>query len=320
MPHLSVRRAALAVLLSTSACGERFVELTPGSELEAGAGAFAVEPGGGGEVEGGAPAGGGQPGLAIQPTLGGAQGGPGGGARSEGGEPGADGGAPSSGEPGKCPSLGGEKLALAGGFCIDENEVTVAHYRAFLDEEPSTLAQPIACAANTTFANNCKFTSAEKEPQRCVDWCDARAYCESVGKRLCGSTEGGAVDYEASGDSPQDQWYAACSHAGSFAYPYGNDYDGTACWGADHPGTGALAVKSSSGCVGGYDGVWDMSGGLAEWVDSCSGESSPTDACRIRGGSSSAVAEQLRCDAVTATARSTTSSYIGFRCCADLVR
>lgn len=308
MPRLFVRFAALATVLS--ACSAPFVGVAPSEDSAAGETFDDVDPSGGVLV------GGGRPGGVIKPTLGG---GDGGAAPSGGDDGGVSAGQPSTIEPSECPELGGEKLARAGGFCIDENEVTVAHYRAFLDAAPWVLDQPAACAGNATFANNCKFTSPEKEPQRCVDWCDARAYCASVGKRLCGSTEGGAMPFDAGGDSDEDQWYGACSHAGSLAYPYGAEYDGAACWGGDHPGTSALTVKSASGCVGGYEGVWDMSGGLAEWVDSCNAEKGPTDACRIRGGSSSGTAEQLRCDAVTATARSTSSSYIGFRCCADLV-
>ena len=218
-----------------------------------------------------------------------------------------------------CPLLRGEKLVLAGNFCIDANEVTAAHYQAFVDGHPSLADQPKACAANTTFANNCKSTDPEKQPQRCVDWCDAHAYCASVGKHLCGSIEtGGAMAYDAPVISTDNQWYAACSHAGEVIYPYGNDYDSSACWSADRPPSGVLTVRSASGCVGGYEGLWDMSGGLAEWVDSCNGNNGASDACHIRGGSFSGTSEQLRCDWQAGTSRDTSSNYIGFRCCADL--
>lgn len=307
-----LRLPALAALFLGCACGAPFVGVAP-SDAEAGA-TF---------EEGGPNGGGGRSGLVVKPTLGGSESEGGSstalsGAASVGGDSSGAAGDGGSSEPGGCPELGGAKLVLAGSFCIDESEVTVAHYRAFLDELPSVLDQPAPCAGNATFANNCKSTSPEKEPQRCVDWCDARAYCDSVGKRLCGASEGGAVAFDAPGDASDDQWFAACSHGGTRAYPYGGEYDGAACWGGDKPTVGVLTVKSASGCVGGYDGLWDMSGGLAEWVDSCSAETGGTDACRIRGGSSSGTGEQLRCDAVTATARGTSSSYIGFRCCAEL--
>jgi sulfatase modifying factor 1 len=236
------------------------------------------------------------------------------------GEPSAAAGAATLVGSGRCPELAGEKLAQADGFCIDENEVTFAHYQAFVDSHPSVAAQPAACAGNTSFANGCKASEPEKQPARCVDWCDAHAYCESVGKHLCGSGESasGALPYDAAVTSTDNQWYAACSHAGERAYPYGDSYDTSACWSADRPPVGALTVKSASGCVGGYGGLWDMSGGLAEWVDSCNGEKGTADACHIRGGSFSGSSAELRCDWQSGAPRDTSSNYIGFRCCADL--
>jgi formylglycine-generating enzyme required for sulfatase activity len=153
---------------------------------------------------------------------------------------------------------------------------------------------------------------------RCVDWCDAHAYCQSVGKRLCGANSAAApgMPYDAPVAALDNQWYSACSHGGEVVYPYGDAYNATACWGADRPPTGAPTVKSAPGCVGGYQGLWDMSGGLAEWVDSCNAEKGMGDACHIRGGSFSGTAEQLRCDWQSGTPRNTTSNYIGFRCCA----
>jgi formylglycine-generating enzyme len=316
--------AALALFVawwSALACsGAPFIGVEP-TDLEASAGSR-DEPST--TNEGGAPSGG-RIGIASRPPRSG-DGGASGGAADEGAtsSAGAGGASETPSEPGGgsggCPSLAGAKLVLADGFCIDQTEVTVAQYRDFLGRSPSLLDQPAACAGNATFANNCKATVPEKEPQRCVDWCDAWAYCASVGKRLCGATEGGSVAFDAPSDDAQDQWYSACSRGGERAYPYGDEYEPSACWGGDNPGTGVLTVGSASGCEGSYDGLSDMSGGLAEWVDSCEADGGPTDACRIRGGSSSGSSEQLRCDAVTATDRSTTSSYIGFRCCADLAR
>lgn len=306
--------AWLAPLVVASACGAPFVAAPP---MAGEAGAADLDD----SLVGGAPSDGGGAGTVVKPALGGAAGdgtdGPGVVGQAASGETAAA-GESGTGVARHCPSLAGEKLALADGFCIDENEVTAAHYRGFLDSKPDVTAQPAACAANLSFANTCKVTSPEREPQRCVDWCDARAYCQSVGKRLCGARTGGAMAFDTPAAAIEDQWYAACSRDGAHAYPYGDEYDGGACWGADRPSSG-LTVQSAAACVGGYPGLWDMSGGLAEWVDSCNAEKGMSDACRIRGGSSSGTAEQLRCDAESATPRSTSSSYIGFRCCADLV-
>lgn len=255
-----------------------------------------------------------------------------GGAAGDSSEPGMAGESGTTGQAGSgtsssgvCPALGGEKLVLASGFCIDETEVTAAHYQAFVDQHPSVSEQPYACQGNLSFASGCSAPQPEKQPVRCVDWCDARAYCASVGKKLCGSSassaaSSGAMPYDAPANALENQWYSACSHGGEVAYPYGDDYDAAACWGADRPQVGVATVKSAQACVGGYAGLWDMSGGVAEWVDSCNGEKGMTDACHIRGGSSSGSSEQLRCDWQSATPRDTSSSFIGFRCCADLVK
>ncbi len=253
----------------------------------------------------------------------------GGSASDEGGAPssgGSDGGGGSQGgasvlTAAVCPDLRGEKLVLAGSFCIDATEVTVASYQAFVDSKPSVAEQPYACLGNATFANACPATNPTKEPVRCVDWCDARAYCASVGKRLCGAdatSDGGAMPFEAPATAAENQWYSACSHAGELTYPYGDSYAESACWGATHPPVGALAVKAAASCTGGYTGLFDMSGGLAEWVDSCNAEKGMGDGCRIRGGSYAATPEQMRCDWQSASPRDTVSNYIGIRCCADL--
>lgn len=218
-----------------------------------------------------------------------------------------------------CPKLPGQTLVLVDGFCIDESEVTAAHYQQFLATQPSLVEQTYECLGNLTFENGCEYSEPAKQPVRCVDFCDARAYCVSVGKRLCGaaSVDAAAMPYDAPAAALDNQWYAACSHGGEFTYPYGNEYSNSACWGAEHPPLSTMLVKSAPACVGGYAGLWDMSGGMAEWIDSCNGAKGPADACRIRGGSQGGTAEELRCDWQSATARDTVSHYIGFRCCAD---
>jgi len=333
MPRLSAFVSSLPLFLALACSGEPFstavgaggggsetVEQSQAGKLGIGGAGGVIRPLLGNEDGGASDGAGAGNDVSAAGTAGASAGGHGAvtGSGSTGGVPNAGGGA--AVEPGNCPSLGGEKLVRAGSFCIDENEVTVAHYRAFVESKPDVTAQPSVCAWNTTFANGCKATSPEKEPQRCVDWCDARAYCESVGKHLCGSTSSatGALPFDTAATSAESEWYGACSHDGQLAYPYGDEYDGSACWGADKPSNTPITVRSASGCVGGYEGLWDMSGSLAEWVDSCAAENGAADACHIRGGSSGAKAAELRCDWQSGTARNTTSSYIGFRCCADL--
>jgi Sulfatase-modifying factor enzyme 1 len=61
----------------------------------------------------------------------------------------------------------------------------------------------VVCAWNTSFqpessGSDClnvwlifDLVNAPANPVACVDWCDAFAYCRSIGKRLCGAFGGG---------------------------------------------------------------------------------------------------------------------------------
>jgi len=80
----------------------------------------------------------------------------------------------------------------------------------------------------------------------------ARSLCEGQGKRLCSSTE----------------WVAACSGTEEWLFPYGNQYDPSKCNTADNARGGGVAKSGAfSECVSSF-GVYDMSGNLAEWVES----------------------------------------------------
>jgi len=265
-----------------------------------------------------------------------------GGARGGGGGSGGGGGG-SAGAPTICPqSLHGTFLVAipdpAGGiFCIDRQEVTNLDYQAFLDSNP-TIPTSGVCSANPTFAPavdalNCtQFDPAKPNvPVACVNWCDAQAYCAWAGKRLCGKIGGGANAPADFADATKSEWYRTCSHAGQYKFPYGavngDMYDGSACVDPDKGLTRPTAVPTST-CQGGYDGVFDMSGNVSEWEDSCAANSGLSDQCLYRGGSyrdlDIGTTPSLLCGSGTATvpksaaaARSTRDNEIGFRCCAD---
>ncbi|HEY2404369.1 MAG TPA: SUMF1/EgtB/PvdO family nonheme iron enzyme [Polyangiaceae bacterium] len=238
---------------------------------------------------------------------------------SASGAQGIAGNAPLAGDSGlgPCPSLSGEPMVRAGTFCIDANEVTVDNYQAFLASPPATPTLP-ECSWNASYKPACAFaTGVAGQVVRCVDWCDAYEYCHSVGKRLCGAIAGGASPYGEAGNDASNQWYSACSGTSGSAYPYGDTYDPKACVGADAGHSGALVISSASTCEGGYPGLTDMSGNVAEWVDSCSSKNGEQDHCRLRGGSVQSTSDQLTCTTVIATERNLTSQTIGFRCCSD---
>ncbi|WP_437669312.1 formylglycine-generating enzyme family protein [Sorangium sp. So ce131] len=211
-------------------------------------------------------------------------------------------------------------------FCIDQTEVSNAAYRRFLETGPDVAAQEPFCAFNDSFAfdetvdepgdmvpPDCLTRRRDDDyPATCVDWCDAHAYCKSLGKRLCGKIHGGALPYGGDTDGAQGEWYEACSKGGTRAYSTG-ELD-LQCNG---DGQEPVAVNAGAACEGGYHGLLYMSGNVREWEDSCSGDVGPEDDCTTRGGSfdSGDSPEQLQCSAREGSKRADTYHGIGFRCC-----
>jgi formylglycine-generating enzyme required for sulfatase activity len=216
------------------------------------------------------------------------------------------------------------------GFCIDSTEVTKSQYRAWLENNPSTSSgQPGACSWNGSFVPRTDYPSLGctagswppssgtlDHPVVCVDWCDAYAYCKGVGKRLCGKIGGGTGDYEPA-DTLTSQWYVACSKGGTQVFPYGNTYDGQACNGEAYGAGATVSVGTLPTCQS-YAGIFDLSGNVVEWEDSCDFHVGSDDFCRSRGGSfAAASAAPLRCDHSNSARRNFVYDKQGFRCCAD---
>ncbi len=212
-------------------------------------------------------------------------------------------------------------------YCVDVTEVTNAKYATFLSADAGLSNQPAECAWNDDFSppNFDKIATANPElPVVNVDWCDAWAYCASVGKRLCGKLGGGGHPFTLP-QSATSEWYVACSKAGTKTYVYGSTHDPNACVALDYfdGGDGGMAfpVGTNPGCEGGYPGIFDMNGNVWEWeyscVDSDGGDASVTQ-CRRRGGSFSDTMYCARCSACGSAnrPRSTRSSTTGIRCCA----
>jgi formylglycine-generating enzyme required for sulfatase activity len=232
------------------------------------------------------------------------------------------------GSDGACPSAHGPAMVMISDstppFCIDSTEITNANYRDFLQANVPLTGQPSPrCDGNTSFIpQNGSGTqewplasSADSFPVAFVDWCDAFAYCNWAGKRLCGEIGGGASAVENHGDANHSQWYHACSKNGSLVYPYGSAYEPLACNGRDLSDGGAsLAVASLSTCVGGYPGIFDIAGNVEEWTDSCDDAG-----CLSRGGSFVDFGPntvEMCADATQDDPPLGRSGDIGFRCCA----
>lgn len=235
---------------------------------------------------------------------------------------------------GGCPALPGPPLVPVGGFCIDRTEVTNAQYEQFLTAKGTdTSGQNAVCTANTSYRPTDFWPVPTDElalPVVYVDWCDAYAYCKWAGKRLCGKIGGGANAYADFADSTKSQWFNACSNGGRNAFPYGSTFRPEACNGFNGPhgcnsfgqplGDCTLTpVASNNQCqgAGNYAGVFDLSGNVLEWEDSCT--TSPdggAGTCRLRGGSIYARGEtDMTCDTDSENPRFDTIFSVGFRCC-----
>ncbi len=205
-----------------------------------------------------------------------------------------------------------------GNYCIDSTEVTNAQYVAWVETNtPMNVAQGPECAFNTDFFPPTGALANDDGPVQDIDWCDAFAFCRWYGKRLCGKIGGGSVPYSAINDHAVSQWYNACSRGGDFAYPYGNTYLPDACNGQEK-GAGLWTTAGSlATCVGGFPGLFDMSGNVWEWEDACDGSTGENDTCRRRGGGYASIASDLDCPTAGNTIRGASNSTTGFRCCAD---
>lgn len=171
--------------------------------------------------------------------------------------------------------------------------------------------KPTVCVGNTAHLDFCidKYEYPNKlgeKPRLRTTWNQAKATCESHGKRLC-------VDKE---------WTQACRGPDNLPYPYGYTRDATACridlpW--QDPATHTFeqldkTVPSGSmpSCVSEY-GVYDMTGNADEWAVSSGG--TPYISV-FKGGHPHGV--RNRCSPRTEGHGPTFSYYdTGFRCCKD---
>jgi hypothetical protein len=178
-----------------------------------------------------------------------------------------------------------------------------------------------ACKTKTVHKRFCIDTyefpnEPGKAPVVMKSWYDAKASCESQGKRLCGDSE----------------WTLACEGRERLPYPYGTKRDDKACnIDKPHPTPDERALANPKtrdaevarlwqgepsgarpACVSGY-GVHDMTGNVDEWVVNEGGKPFKSG---LKGGYWGPVRD--RCRAMTTAHGEDFAFYqIGFRCCAD---
>jgi formylglycine-generating enzyme len=319
-----VMRGVILVGLTTLACGSsgsssRSGSEDSGGEAGGGAGGTTVTGGSGASSTGGS-AGATSGGIGGSSGAAGGQGGSNAGTGGTSGTAGTAGTGGSAGN-GDCKARVGPALVDVGDFCIDTTEVTYALYQIFLDDiEGTTPEQPTACSWNDSFVPATLLANGESTnlPVRGVDWCDAYVFCAWSGKRLCGRPGGGPASYDEPSYEEESQWYSACSAGGVNFFPYGDAYDEQACNGGDYGDAemGPLPVGSVTTCSGGYPGIYDMSGNVWEWEDSCNASTGEMDLCRARGGAFANGGDLHRCDySGFSPTRNFNAGPTGIRCC-----
>lgn len=243
----------------------------------------------------------------------------------------------------RCPAghFGGSMVAVpdaqGGSYCMDATEVTNASYAAFLATKPSRDGLPAACS-ETPYAKDPEFATfvpskgwppaagRDSHPVVFVTWCDAAGYCAADGKRLCGRSGGGALrnsaDTPGQHDDRQDahvsEWFNACSRGGARGFVYGSTFEPGRCKG-DYDGAEDQTVPvGDPACEGGYSGLFDLGGSVAEYLDACYlHPENPEDlpGCVAAGGVGDV--DHPGCSDEEVPDFNGRQADIGIRCCAD---
>ncbi len=223
------------------------------------------------------------------------------------------------GVPGECGTYRGAKMVRVGTYCIDSTEVTRGQFLEYLATPAAerTAARPTECDWNTTDPTINATADLLGLPVDELNFCDAMAYCAWANKRLCGQVGGGTNDPAAFTDPSKSEWFAVCSVNGDLNYPYGDTYAKARCFTQELT---LEATGSRTGCAGTskpYSDVFDLSGNVFEWENSCT--ASPkftTTRCRTRGGGIGS-GDTATCAADDLTTVNTRLPGFGFRCCKD---
>lgn len=210
---------------------------------------------------------------------------------------------------------GGVPMKRIGAFCIDQTEVSQGDYETFLARTDGGASAPRSkeCEDDRDRVPSEEWHPGEpfwrRFPVIGVSYCDAWSYCHAAGKRLCGRRGGGALASADVGNAETNEWYRACSSAGTKTYPYGNQSVNNAC------ATDNTLREVGQGCEGGYPGIFDMVGNAGEWVDACDVMFNGTPLCVMQGGHPTETF--AKCTTHQVLGRNAKYPFAGIRCCAD---
>jgi formylglycine-generating enzyme required for sulfatase activity len=222
-------------------------------------------------------------------------------------------------------------------FWMAQNEVTVDEYQGWVDqvanddiqwegtwcqwkrERSNPVGDPLDACANTIPALDAQ-PFAPRSPIRCVDFCDAEAFCRYANKRLCYG--GGSSGVQGPRRVPRE-WTLGCTNGLTTVYPWGDTSEQNDCnvspAESDCVECSPFVVGRQRECVS-PNGITDLIGNVAEWGYSCTfivpGEEQHPTSCNVRGGG---FTEPLQtCYAETSVVNDSRRIDLGFRCCADL--
>lgn len=238
------------------------------------------------------------------------------------------------------------RVDITDGACVwmDTTEVTVGDYDDWLGdngpdavkwdqrwcgwkdqrEDPRTSMSEGARTCRDAIDSHDALPFDPSKPIRCVDWCEADAYCHWAGKRLC--YDFGLSGVQVPRDKPRE-WREACSNRQSTAYPWGTTPKSGYCNAAQ---SGESCQIAGSYCLA-YpvqawvecktrSNIYDMLGNVAEWVYSCVPQDPeladlPTGCLTLGGGYDKPL---QACQGEDTVPNDTRAPDLGFRCCSDL--
>ena len=221
-----------------------------------------------------------------------------------------------------------QAMQVVGRFEIDRTEVSIGQFHQFVDATKIITAAERAGGGSTyeagweqrrgwTWRAPFGKPGAANEPAVHVNYAEAEAFCQWVGKRLPTDVEWGQAAYTERRSNPP----AGFEAGRTYVYPTGDSPQGANCLSdCGSVPTVANAVTSRGrghALVGstrqGVNGLYDMGGNAWEWVDSGSGSDK-----RTRGGSWWYGASSMLDGHNQSKPVSTAVVYIGFRCARDV--